>query len=166
MDFAQRKPNRLPGYDYGQKGVYFVTICTQNRLQTLSKIVVGDGSPIPQLTDFGNIVMRYINLLTEKYPSMDVDKSVIMPNHIHMLIKNMAKSGTGNPSPTLGTVVGWFKYQTTKQINAMLGTAGNRIWQRSFYDHVIRDEADYQKIWQYIDTNGCKWKEDCFYLSQ
>jgi hypothetical protein len=68
--------------------------------------------------------------------------------------------------PTISNVVGWMKYTITKQINLLNGTQGYNIFQRSFHDHIIRDEADYLKIWNYIDTNPQKWREDCFYIAE
>ncbi|MBC7765822.1 MAG: transposase, partial [Hyphomonadaceae bacterium] len=71
--------------------------------------------------------------------------------------------GTGNPSPTIGTVMGWFKYQTTQYINTNNNIGLTKVWQRSYHDHIIRNENDYLKIWQYIDTNALKWQDDCYY---
>ena len=85
MEYKNRKPNRLAGYDYSGNGAYFITICTQDRECTLSDIDVGDGFPVPVLTDHGKISDKYINLITEKYPTIFVDNYVIMPNHIHLL---------------------------------------------------------------------------------
>ncbi|MBQ2705051.1 MAG: transposase, partial [Clostridia bacterium] len=98
----------------------------------------------------------------EKYPCVKIDKYVIMPNHMHLILR-IDNDGRGNPSPTVSNVVGWLKYSITKQINRNHDTAGNIIFQRSFHDHVIRDYDDYLKIWQYIDTNPAKWQDDCFY---
>lgn len=89
-----------------------------------------------------------------------------MPNHIHLLLRIQEESGTGNPSPTMGDVIGWYKYQVTKQVNPKNNTPGQKIFQRSYHDHVIRGEKDYQMIWQYIDTNTARWQEDCFFVEQ
>ena len=85
-----------------------------------------------------------------------------MPNHIHIILC-VENDGRENPSPTIANVVGWLKYNATKQINLIDGNTGNQIFQRSFHDHIIRGENDYLKIWNYIDTNPSKWKDDCFY---
>ena len=84
-----------------------------------------------------------------------------MPNHIHLLLS--FAGGTGDPSPTLGDVVAWLKYTATKEINRETGTSGQRIFQRSFHDHVVRSEEDYRKIWEYIGDNPRRWTEDRYY---
>ena len=176
MEKHIRKPNRLKGYDYSTPGAYFVTICVQGRHNVLGKIV-GDGSPVPgnkqigvSLSEFGGIVHDYIKRISEKYPDVLVDEYVIMPNHIHMLIGLTGKptgcaGGTGNPSPTtsLGNVIGWLKYQTTKSINEFCQEQGHRFWQRSYHDHIIRTRPEYEQIRQYIVSNPELWEQDCFY---
>lgn len=158
-----RKPNRLAQYDYSLNGGYFITICVHNRRNILSRIV-GDGFPVPKLTAYGKIVEFYIGLVSEKFPGIIVDKYVIMPNHIHILAQiDNGPFGTGNPSPTIGNMVGWLKYQTTKQINLRRNSAGEKVWQRSYYDHVIRGQQDYEEIWQYIEENPLRWKSDKFF---
>ncbi len=152
MDNPKRKQNRLCDYDYSQNGAYFITICTQNRKKILSDIV-GDGFPVPK--PIGMIAEEYIRQIPEKYPAVSVDRHVIMPDHIHMLLR--IDCGTGNPSPTLGTVIGWYKKQATKQINLFANTKGEKVFQRSYYDHVIRSQQDYDEIWQYIENNPRKW---------
>ena len=104
MELPQRKINRIPKYNYNQKGAYFITICTQDRKPILSQIV-GDGSPVPKTA--GLIAEKTIMQITEKYPSVSVEKHVIMPDHIHILLR--IDNGTGNPSPTLGNIIGWYK---------------------------------------------------------
>ena len=166
MEFQERTPNRIPEYDYSLNGAYFVTICTQDRKRILSKIV-GDGSPVPQTC--GKIAEAMILQIPNKYPSVLVDNYVIMPDHIHLLLRFDRDLGTGNPSPTikdcetgdpsptLGNVVGWYKYQVTKQINSLTNTQGVKVFQRSYYDHVIRNQQDYNEIWEYIQYNPKKW---------
>ena len=161
MDLPKRKIIRLQNYDYSQSGAYFITICTGDHAQILSDIV-GEGSPLPQLTPQGKIAEKILLSVNQKYPAVKVDKYVIMPNHIHIIFV-IDSNGRGNPSPTISTVMGWLKYNITKTINQYLGNSENKIFQRSFYDHVIRDEQDYFKIWNYIDTNPAKWQEDKYY---
>lgn len=144
-----------------QNGYCFITICNHNKQKILCDIV-GEGFPLPQLTPQGQIVNKYILLVNEKYPSVKIDKYVVMPNHIHMIFC-IANDGRGFPSPTVSNVIGWLKYNATKQINTINGIECKPVFQRSFQDHMIRDENDYLKIWNYIDTNPQKWKEDCFY---
>ena len=152
MKMQDRKPNRLKDFDYSQNGAYFVTICTQDRKQILSQIV-GDGFPVPNLP--GRIAEEFICKIPVKYPGVFVDNYMIMPDHIHLLIRT---KGTGNPSPTLGAVVGWYKYQVTKQINLQMMSQGTRVFQRSYYDHVIRNQHDYHAAWEYIENNPKVWR--------
>jgi len=155
MEVQQRKPNRLSNYDYNQNGAYFVTICTRDRKPILSAIV-GDGFPVPKST--GKIAEEYIYKIPEKYPTVSIDRYVIMPDHIHLLLRiDTDPNGTGNPSPTLGNIIGWYKYQVTKQANLQTNAPGERLFQRSYYDHVIRNQCDYDEIWQYIENNPRKW---------
>ncbi|MBQ6716448.1 MAG: hypothetical protein IJN21_08035 [Clostridia bacterium] len=158
-----RKRNRIKDYDYSRNGAYFITICTLDRKKVLSKIV-GDGFPV--LHPSGEIAEKMIHKTTEKYPCVFADHYVIMPDHIHMLLRidSLQKrlylgdgDGTGNPSPTIGKIVGWYKYQTSKEINLMNGTTGEAVFQRSYYDHVIRNQQDYDDTWSYIENNPRKW---------
>ena len=99
------------------------------------------------------------------YENIKVDKYIIMPNHIHMIliVENDYKNGTsGAPSPTNETVpsfVSMLKRFTNKK-------AGRSLWQRSYHDHVIRNEKDYERIWNYIDTNLFKWEQDCYFSKE
>ena len=154
MELPQRTPNRLSDYDYNQNGAYFITICTQDRHKILSHIV-GDGSPVPK--PYGMIAEIIIAQVPEKYPSVSVDNYVIMPDHIHLLFRFDRVIRTGNPSPTLGNVIGWYKYQVTKRANAKFNSYGERLFQRSYYDHVIRNQQDYNEVWEYIENNPRKW---------
>ena len=151
MEKQNRKLNRLENYDYTQNGAYFVTICTQDREPVLGTIV-GDGIPVPN--QIGEIAEEYIRRISEKYSEVTVDRYVIMPDHIHILLRI---DGSGNPSPTMGNVVGWYKYQVTKQVNLLRNMPGEKLFQRSYYDHVIRNQQDYDEIWQYIEDNPRKW---------
>lgn len=152
MDTMQRKQNRLSSYDYSTNGAYFVTICTHDRQKVLSEIVE-DGSLV--LRHIGKTAEEYIIRIPEKYPSVSVEKYVIMPDHVHMLLG--IGQGTSDPSPTLGNIIGWYKYQVTKEANRILGTEGKKLFQRSYYDHVIRNQADYNEAWEYIENNPRKW---------
>ncbi|MBQ8769354.1 MAG: transposase [Oscillospiraceae bacterium] len=152
MERPERKPNRLQDYDYSQNGAYFVTICTQERRRILSYIV-GDGFPVPKPT--GIIAEKYVLQIPKKYPSVSIDRYIIMPDHIHILLR--LDGGTGDPSPTIGTVIGWYKYQVTKEYHLKINTAEEKLFQRSYYDHIIRNQRDYDEIWEYIENNPLKW---------
>ncbi len=159
MDLPKRKPTRLKGYDYSTLGAYFITICTQERKELLSKIIVGDDALIvPQnnLSEIGIICDKYINNINIKYENVTVDKYVIMPNHIHLIIFLHGTMKASSPTKNVETIIRSFKTMVTKEI-------GISIWQRSYHDHIIRGEKDYKKIWEYIDTNVIRWEKDCFY---
>lgn len=163
MDLPTRKPTRLKEYDYSAPGAYFITLCVKNRKELLSQIIIGDDDrvlPQNQLSYIGLICDKYINSINVKYENATVDKYVIMPNHIHMIIliheKSNIPEGTMRVSSNIENIIRSFKILVTKEI-------GNSIWQRSYHDHIIRGERDYRKIWEYIDTNAVKWEEDCFY---
>lgn len=161
VDLPKRKRNRLANYDYSSHGAYFVTICTEGRKKVLSDIV-GAGFPVPKME--GKIAAEWIEKIPEKYPEVHICNYVVMPNHIHILLKIDGTCETGDPSPTLGNVIGWYKYTVSKEINLKNGTPGNRVFQRSYHDHIIRGEKDYLKIWEYIDANPIRWHDDCFYV--
>lgn len=159
-----RKNNRLEFYDYSQNGAYFITICTRGKqkifwIDDKSQNSVGADiiRPHDKLNDLGLIVECAIEQITEYYPNTIIDKYVIMPNHLHILmrIENDEFNGRIISAPTISIIIGQMKRWVSKQI-------GYPIWQKSFHDHVIRNEADYQRIWQYIDTNPIKWELDCY----
>ncbi|WMJ22852.1 transposase [Paludicola sp. MB14-C6] len=165
MELRQRKSNRLKGYDYSQNGAYFVTICIKNRYEMLSDICRGWAL----LSPIGEVAENQINTLSKRY-NVKIDKYVIMPNHIHMIIVIMKGADTQSvmqaeqsPAPTISDIICTFKSISTKLSNKYNNTPGRQIWQRSYHDHIIRNEQEYQKIWQYIDTNTLKWEDDCFY---
>ena len=162
MILPKRKNTRLKNYNYNTPGVYFVTICVKDRKQLLSKITVGDGVlDVPKniLLNYGKIADKYINQLNNFYDNISIDKYVVMPNHIHLLIRIFNKGGTSRtPSPTnnmVAMLVSTFKRFCNKEY-------GEDIWQRSYHDHIIRGDEDYEKIWEYIDTNVLRWEDDCF----
>ncbi len=162
----KRKDPRLKGFDYSKTGAYFLTICTQNRKNILSTIAVGEGSPLPKLSPYGEIVDGWIQKISEKYPEASVDCYVIMPNHIHILLSIVKVDGRRDPSPTANAVVGWLKYQATKEINKLRGSAGDKIFQRSFFDHIVRNRDDYHEICKYIYENPMRWYYDKLYSEE
>ncbi len=165
MDLPKRKATRLSGYDYSTPGAYFITICTKERKPLLSEIIVGQGlAPAEnRLNRFGNIAREQIELLEKRYKSIRIDKYVIMPNHIHLLL--FQGSAGASPCPTISDIICTFKSITTRLCRKN-GLLESRLFQSSFHDHIIRGEEDYLEIWEYIDTNVAKWEKDCFYDSK
>ncbi|MDY5948140.1 MAG: transposase [Oscillospiraceae bacterium] len=160
MALPERKKLRLEGYNYSQNGVYFITICAKNKEKLFGE-VVGDGVPdVPrvELSPIGETVDKYILSIEEKYDYITIEKYVIMPNHIHLLIMvyncdNAITSGANSAIPRL---ISTLKRFVNKEV-------GIDVWQRSYHDHIVRNERDYDEIWQYIDENPLKWKLDCYY---
>lgn len=161
MPLPKRKAIRLKEYDYSLAGCYFITLCVQGRRCILSEITVGEGLAPPgvRLTEAGALAEEQLRQIPKRFPTVLVDKYVIMPNHIHLILRLQGGTGGASPSPTITQVVGAFKSLTTRQC-----AGETKLFQRSFYDHVIRNEADYQEIWTYIDQNPAKWREDRFYI--
>ena len=167
MQLRNRKSNRLKEYNYSLQGAYFITICTKDRKQILSKINVGTGvldCPEIKLLRYGKIADKYINQLNDFYDNISVDKYVIMPNHIHLLIRILDLNGqSGTPVPTnahidnknsvIAKYVSTFKRFCNKEY-------GLNIWQARYYDHVIRGEQDFNDTIEYIENNPIKWETD------
>ena len=166
INLPKRKPTRLASYDYSSKGVYFITICTHNRKNLFSNIVGAiHESPENKLNSNGQIVDFYINKLNDRF-ELKVDKYIIMPNHIHLIViierdERSIRESTLQKRALISKATGYLKMNVSRDIHKNGYT--QNIWQRSFHDHIIRDEKDYVKIWEYIDTNPQKWDEDCFY---
>ena len=166
----ERKKNRLNQYDYSQNGGYFLTICTKDRRCILSTIVGGGvlDAPLIRLSEYGSVVDRQIREMNDHYPDIQTEKYVIMPNHVHLIVRisrdwYSAQSGpSGTPAPTNAVIPAYIS--TLKRLcNRRIG--GN-IWQRSYHDHIIRTESDYEMIWEYIDSNPAGWQQDCFYTEE
>ena len=164
----KRKPTRWQKHNYGQNGVYFITICTAQKKHILSHIVGGGtlDAPRVRLTQLGEIVDAEI-LRTADKMMLTIDRYVIMPNHIHLLLY-VDENGTSRaPSPTKGCV----NTRANETIPRFVATfkrfankaAGQSLFQRSFHDHVVRDRYDHAKIAAYIENNPALWQEDCFF---
>lgn len=169
--FPNRKHTRLKDYDYSSPGAYFITICTKDKKSILGKIVVGDelNKSQIQLFPIGIIANREILKIESHYDNVKVDKFVIMPNHIHLII---VISERINPFPTsnkydIPNVIGKFKAAVTRNVGkAFMPSANSALWQTSFHDHIIRDKNDYRKIWEYIDGNPSRWAEDKLFVEE
>lgn len=166
IELPKRKPTRLKHFDYSTNGSYFITICTQHRKNILSTIAVGEGFPLPRLSQYGEIVDKWILEIPKQYQDISVECYVIMPNHIHLLLSVIKENGRGAPSPTVGSAMGWFKYHATKEINQLRNTVGEKIFQRSFYDHIVRNCDDYREIYKYIHENPKRWLDDFFFTEE
>lgn len=182
-----RRSLRLKDYDYSSAGAYFVTICSQNRQCLLGEIKHEEMI----LNEIGRIVLSGWNDLPIRFPTIDLDEFVIMPNHMHGIIvlgdnPNANRGGWVPPpkssggalppqgekippvgegtsplqKPKLGNIIAYFKYQTSKQINQIYGSPGHRIWQRNYYEHIIRSEKSLAKIREYIVHNPLQWELD------
>ena len=163
----QRRSIRLKEYDYSQEGAYFVTVCTQKHYCLFGKIV--DGAML--LNQFGEIVHNEWMRTAIARPNAAIDSFIVMPNHLHgIIIINEYNIRRGDPagrpytpmprgpsSNSIGAMVGQFKSLATKRVHALRGTPGERVWQRNYYEHVIRNDADLNDIRQYILDNPVKW---------
>jgi REP element-mobilizing transposase RayT len=173
-----RKRNRLKNYDYRKNGAYFVTICVQDRREILGEIVgdptaiAGDapavgatvpvarvselpGRPCVELSELGKCIDNAIMYYNTNNNDVFFDKYVIMPNHIHMIVIIRSETGDRGRSP-LQYVVRNLKSYITKQI-------GFSIWQKSFHDHIIRNDHEYNRIVEYIENNPQNWEQDYFF---
>lgn len=146
MDLPNRKTNRLKKYDYTTPGYYFITICTKGRENILCDVVGDDAHIVPK--PYGIIVEKYIKSIP------GIDKYVIMPDHLHLIIKiENGPMWASAPTKSISQIVKSFKILVTKEI-------GRSIFQRSFFDHVIRNEEDYLETWNYIESNpGKLWEK-------
>ena len=162
MQYPIRKTIRLPGYDYNTPGWYFITICTKGKEKLLCEIQtksIMDGAK-PIYSNYGSIACKQLDNMAHLYQGISLDKYVVMPNHIHLLLhvdESSCGKLTSRQNTPISKFVGTFKRFCNSQY-------GHNIWQARSYDHIIRDEKDYLKIWNYIDCNPGKWTEDCFYM--
>ena len=181
MKLPKRKPNRLKNYDYGQPGVYFVTVCTKNRDELFGTIppditAVGAAScrplascrphpPKTHLSKIGEIVESEISQLSHTYGNVAVDCHVVMPNHVHMIIVIRDEGGRQDAAPTVhyNGVAPTVSRMINQWKRAVSIKAGFSPWQKSFHDHIIRNRSDYRQIAEYIENNPANWESDRFY---
>lgn len=152
MELPYRKSPRIPGYDYSTEGYYFVTICTHEK-----KCIFWDGHELSRL---GLIAQEDLVKMNSHYSRLHMEKWVVMPNHIHAIII-IGCDGKEGALPDLNVVMGQYKSGVSRKVRAL--DPGKKVWQRSYHDHGIRSQIEYEKIWQYIDTNPQRWTDDCFY---
>ena len=187
-ELAKRKPTRLRDFNYNTSGAYFITICTKNREQILSRVTVGGGVPdapfgdvtstsshdiideqfIIELLPFGQIADKYIKQLDVFYDDIKVEQYAIMPNHIHIMLivcdeKTLRNGSSRTPTPTFSrqnSVVSRFVSTFKRFCNKEYGY---NIWQRHFNDHIIRNQEDYEMHLHYIYENPMRWHYDELY---
>ena len=154
---------RLPGYDYTSTGAYFVTVCTAGRRCIFGEIDDGEMC----LGQLGRIVWERWTALPQHYPNVRLDAFVVMPNHIHGIIllerDRPRNVGAGlKPAPTRGLaeIVRGFKTFSSRAINSLRSTPGQAVWQRGYYDRIVRDEVEMVRIQQYILDNPLRWADD------
>jgi len=168
-DLPERKSIRLKDYNYSQAGYYFITICVNDRKNLLGDIIDGQLS----LSEYGKIVILEIENISTVRRECIIQKYVVMPNHIHMIVQIVGDDGNRPAEmyehqqnqradchlPLRGSI--------SNMVRGLKGAVTRRLgfsmWQRSFHDHIIRDEAEYHLIWCYIDENPQRWNEDCYY---
>ena len=175
MKYKNRRTTRLEIFDYNSIGAYFITICTQNKEHLLSEVqltFVGTGvldgpqmnkEICVELTEYGKISDKYINQLNDFYENISVDDYVIMPNHIHLLINVHENGPSRTPVPTELACVG--NSMQNSIVSRFVSTFkrfcnkeyGKNIWQMRSFDHIIRDEKDYDLHVKYIRENPLKW---------
>nr|WP_235269774.1 transposase [Geoalkalibacter subterraneus] len=161
-----RRSIRLQGYDYSQAGAYFVTVCTQNRECLFGDIVNGE----MRLNEAGNIARQCWDDIPIHFPHVDLDEFVIMPNHIHGIVVITGNVGAKNFSPlpqttrpcgtskTIGSIVRGFKIGVTKWMRN--NTSIYAVWQRNYWEHIVRNEPELNRIREYIHNNTAQWEMD------
>jgi len=177
-DRHHRRSIRLRGYDYSQAATYFVTVCAQDRACLFGDVVDGE----MRLNDAGQMVHRVWHDLIVEYSAMEIDEFIVMPNHMHgiivivgaplggarssgTVIDHMEPRAGTRPAPTLGDVVGAFKSVTTHQYTDGVrekkwAPFNGKLWQRNYYEHVIRSQESLNRIRQYIIDNPAQWSLD------
>jgi REP element-mobilizing transposase RayT len=163
-----RRSIRLKGHDYSRTGAYFVTIVTHGRELLFGAVLNGE----VHLNDAGRMVSATWAGTPDIRPNVTLDEFVVMPNHFHgvlviheprgviRLARPIAVGAPGLVRGSLGAIVGQFKSLTTKRLNVMRRSPGFPVWQRNYYEHVVRDDADLDRLREYIAANPARWLED------
>jgi len=163
-----RHSMRLKGYDYSQMGSYFITLCAYNRECLFGDITVGAGSKPAHiaLNEYGEIIRNVWNDLPNHIGGIELNVFGIMPNHIHGIV-TINRAGL-EPAPTkqfgLPEIIRQLKTFSARQINARRGTPRVPVWQRNYYEHIIRNEESYGDIATYISNNPAQWEADQLYV--
>ena len=163
-ELPKRKHPRLDNFDYSSNGAYFITICTQNRRCVLSHVVGRGLAPAAsciEYTSLGKIAEQQLFLLAARYSCIAIDQYVIMPNHIHAILILKSEAAGASPRPTIMDIVCTYKSLTTRECKKN-GYQG-KLFQTSFFEHVIRGREDYDEIVKYICENPVRWCYDELY---
>ena len=163
-DRHHRRSIRLRGYDYTQEGAYYITLCTQNRARLFG--TVRDGRMV--LSEAGKIVEReWLRTLLVR-PNVDLDAFVVMPDHLHAILLILRQVSGEHPSEpgvlrsasqSLGAIVRGFKAAVTQQLRVARDDQALVVWQRNYYEHIVRGEADLARIRRYIEANPARWSK-------
>lgn len=159
-----RKQIRLQSYDYNSDGAYFITICSHDRKCTFGTIMHGDvtHAPTVQLSALGETILENLQRIPAVYPTVRIEKSVIMPNHLHLFLIVSGSEGKDRlprDKMLVSKVMQSFKASVTRQAGVQ-----KPVWQERFHDHIVRDEHEFQRIWTYIDNNPASWLEDRYHV--
>ncbi|NES25190.1 MAG: transposase [Symploca sp. SIO3E6] len=169
--YRYRRSIRLQGYDYSKPGAYFITICTNNRECLFGEI---DNQQM-EINELGEIVIDFWLYLPTRYPNLELDAFVIMPNHVHGILviteaieqlpQRELSQQKQRRKMLLPKVVGYFKMNSAKAVNQRRLSSGRSLWQPNYYERIIRNEAELDRIRRYIINNPAKWDQDCDNLS-
>jgi putative transposase len=159
-----RRSIRVQGYDYTHPGAYFLTLCTHERLEILGAIVDHE----MKLSLPGKIAQQELLRLAKRFPHIRLGEFVVMPNHVHAVIfivdhDNRAPTEEAFGQPVHGsipTIVRSYKSSVTWQVNRLRDAPAHPVWQRNYYEHIVRNERDLRRICAYIQTNPERWDED------
>jgi putative transposase len=154
---------RLRGHDYAEPAAYFVTLCTEGRIRFVGDVCDAEMTRSPA----GEVVASWWETILSRFPSVMLDASVVMPNHLHGIILIQSESAVQRPAdlPNLSRIMQWFKSVST--VDYMRGVKGQgwqafpkRLWQPGFHDHIIRNDRDLERIRTYIEANPANWHQD------
>ncbi len=174
-EIHHRRSIRLKEYDYSQAGAYFVTICTWDRECLFGDIVNCRGNSRIALNKHGKVAKEYIGRIKDRFDNVYIEEYIIMPNHIHAIIFIDQSVGVIHELPPhasfaerrkhrrqmlLPQIIGWFKMNASKSINQIRGTEGRPVWQKNYYEHVVRNEKELRSIQEYIINNPLQWELD------
>jgi len=177
-----RQSVRLQGYDYSSPGYYFITICTNQKEYVFGDVTTGE----MHMNEYGVVASDYWKRIDTRYPNTILHEHIVMPNHVHGIIEIVNANpfvGAIHESPLqwninpelyckdrrkmlIPKIIGWYKMNTAKHINQIRKTPGTKIWQRGYYDHIIRNEESLFHIREYIKTNPMNWNKDRFYQNR